>query len=177
MILGKLMYNYKPIIMKLFKLLPLCALLFLGSCEDENKENDNIEEMAQQTEARDPAAANAQWIDAWNRNNPQELDTLTSEDAVLYLQGQPMKTDSIRAWYKNAAPMMKDLSTKAEMNYANKEIAYEAGTYRHGTKNDSLNNIYEGAYTLLWKRTDKDWKLQVMHISESEPDTTTNAAE
>ena len=53
--------------------------------------------MAEQAEVHDPAEANKQWVDAWNRNNPQELDTLTATDAVLYMEGETMKADSIKS--------------------------------------------------------------------------------
>ncbi len=158
--------------MKLFKLLPVFALLFLSSCDDQKKEADDKEEMAETTEVRDPAEASAQWIDAWNRNNPQELDTLTSADAVLYMQGKHMSADSIRSWYNMAAPMMKGLKTNPEVKYSNNEIAYEAGTYSHHMKNDSLNTKYEGTYTFIWKKMDNDWKVEVMNITDREMDTT-----
>ena len=175
MFLGKLGYNHKPTNMKLLKILPLLALLFLSGCEEKKEADDidDMDDMAEQAEVRDPAEASKQWINAWNRNNPRELDTLTSADAVLYMEGNNMNADSIRSWYKNAAPMMKDLSTNPEVEYSNKEIAYEAGTYSHGIKSDSLNNTYEGTYTLIWKKMDNDWKLQVMNIAGKEADTTT----
>lgn len=153
--------------MKLLKLLPVFALLFLSSCNEEKKTAANMEDMA---EVRDPAEANMQWIDAWNRNNPHELDTLTAADAMLYMEGEAMNSDSISSWYKNAAPMMKDLKTSAEVTYANTEVAYEAGSYSHGIKGDSLNNTYEGSYTLIWKRMNNDWKLQVLNIAGKEAD-------
>lgn len=157
--------------MKLLKFLPLIALLFLSSCEDK-KEADDMDEMAGQAEIRDPSEANAQWVDAWNRNNPQELDTLTAEDAILYMEGNTMNKDSIRSWYNEAAPMMNNLRTNSEVKYSGKDVAYEAGTYEFGVKNDTMNNIYEGTYTLIWKRMDNDWKVQVMNINGKDADTT-----
>ena len=163
--------------MKLLKLLPVFALLLFVRCGDHEKETDDMDDMAQQAEVRDPADANKQWIDAWNRNNPQELDTLTSADAVLYMEGETMNTDSIRSWYNNVAPMMKDLKTSPEVEYSNEEVAYEAGTYSHGIKNDSLEGTYEGTYTFIWKKMDNDWKIQVMNIAGKEEDTTSTDME
>ena len=136
-----------------------------------------MDDLTQQAEVRDPAEANKQWIDAYNRNNQKELDTLTSTDAVLYLQGQNMNADSIRSWYNTAAPMMKDLKTNPEVEYSNTEVAYEAGTYMHGIKNDSTNTTYEGTYTFIWKRMDNDWKLQVLNITGKEPEGSANEDE
>ncbi|CAL68017.1 nuclear transport factor 2 family protein [Christiangramia forsetii] len=164
--------------MKLLKFLPLFALLFIYSCNDaEKKETDDMDDMAEQAEIRDPAESNKQWIDSWNSNDVATLDSLTSSSAVLYMEGGSMSSDSIRAWYKNAAPMMKALKTQPEANYSGKDIAYEAGTYSYQIKGDSLNNTYNGAYTLIWKKTNNDWKLQVMNITDKASDSTATEME
>lgn len=159
--------------MKLLKLLPLFALVLLSSCEEKKEADD----MAEQAEVRDPAEVNKEWIDSWNRNDPAALDSLTAGDAVLYMQGNTMNADNIRAWYKEAAPMMKDLQTTSEVSYTGKDVAYDAGAYSHGVKGDSTETTYEGAYTFIWKKTDKDWKLQVMNITDKTQDTTSTQME
>jgi ketosteroid isomerase-like protein len=162
--------------MKLLKILPVIALLFMSSCGEE-KEAEEKEDIPVQTEVRKPSETNKQWIAAWNRNNPGELDSLTANDAVLYMQGKSMNADSISSWYKMAAPMMKDLVTRPEMTYTGKDIAYEAGTYKHKIKNDSLDTTYEGSYTFIWKREDNDWRLQVLNITDNEEAATPAAPE
>ena len=157
--------------MKLLKFLPLLALLFLNSCE-EKKETDDMDAMAEQAEVQDPADVNKEWIDSWNRNDVATLDSLTAQDAVLYMQGTHMNADSIRAWYKASAPMMKDLQTKSERSFSGKDLAYDAGTYKHGVKGDTMGTTYEGSYTFIWKRADNDWKLQVLNITDIIPDST-----
>lgn len=164
--------------MKLLKILPLFALLFLFSCNDaEKKETDDMDDMAEQAENRDPAEINKEWIDSWNKNDAASLDSLTAGNAVLYMQGKSMSVDSIRAWYKESAPLMKDLQTTSERSFSGKDLAYDAGTFKHGIKGDSLGTTYEGAYTIIWKRTDKDWKLQVLNITDKTPDSTATAKE
>ncbi|SDS46860.1 nuclear transport factor 2 family protein [Gramella sp. MAR_2010_147] len=164
--------------MKLLKILPLFALLFIYSCNDaEKKETDDMDDMAEQAEVRDATEMNRQWIDSWNNNDAASLDSLTSSSAVLYMEGSSMTADSIRAWYKTSAPMMKGLKTQPEANYSGKNIAYEAGTYSYQVKGDSLNNTYNGAYTLIWKKANKDWKLEVMNITSKVLDSTTTEME
>lgn len=159
--------------MKLLKIIPLFALLFLFSCNDaDRKEADDMDDIAEQAETRDPAEINKEWIDSWNRNDVNTLNSLTAGDAVLYMQGKSMNADSIRAWYKETAPMMEDLKTESEMNYSGKELAYDAGTYSHGVKGDTTGTTFEGAYTFIWKKTNNDWKLQVMNIADKTPDST-----
>lgn len=72
--------------------------------------------------------------------------------------------------------MMKNLKTSPEITYSNKDVAYEAGTYSHGIKADSLNNTYEGSYTLIWKKVNNDWKLQVVNIAGRDEDTPAEAS-
>ncbi|MFV8225144.1 YybH family protein [Christiangramia aquimixticola] len=157
--------------MKILKFLPVLALFLLSSCDDK-KETKDHDEMAQEVEVQDPAEVNKAWIDGWNKNNAASLDSLTARDAVLYMQGNFVEADSLRAWYKMAAPQMKNLRTSPKNSYTGKDLAYESGTYEHHMQNDSLQNTYNGAYTLIWKKKDNNWKLQVINITDSTPDTT-----
>lgn len=157
--------------MKILKFLPVLALFLLSSCDDK-KEAKEHDEMAQEVEVRDPAEVNKAWIDGWNSNNAATLDSLTAKDAVLYMQGNFVETDSLKSWYKMAAQQMKGLSTSVKKSYTGKDLAYESGTYQHQMINDSLSNTYKGAYTLIWKKKNNDWKLQVINITDSTADST-----
>ncbi|MCM8569422.1 nuclear transport factor 2 family protein [Gramella jeungdoensis] len=155
--------------MKFLKLIPLFALMCFIGCDNPNKEDaDDMEEM----EVRDPSETNKEWMDAWNANDPDKLQSLTAENAVLYLDGEAYPTDSINPWYNNNAPMMRDLKTSPELKYSSDSIAYEAGTYRHMVKEDSLNTPHEGTYTVIWERDEDDWKVRFMNITEKHTDTT-----
>ncbi len=155
--------------MKLFKLIVIMVFTLFLSCD--NNPREEPEEIAE-TEVRDPAEANKEWIDAWNQNDPDKLQEMTSNDAVLYMQGRSRIADSISAWFQNSAPNMKDLSTTPEIQNSNDSIAYEAGTYSHGSKQDTLNTTFEGTYTVIWERADDDWQIKVMNITQKQMDTT-----
>lgn len=159
--------------MKFLKLIPLFALLCFIGCDDSKREADDMEEM----EVRDPSETNKEWMDAWNANDPDKLQSLTADNAVLYMDGEAFESDSISAWYKNNAPMMKDLNTSPELKYSSDSIAYEVGTYRHMVKEDSLNTPHEGTYTVIWERADDDWKVRFMNITEKHTDTTSTENE
>lgn len=159
--------------MKFLKLMPLFVLLCLVGCNDSNRDKAETEEM----EIRDPSETNQEWMDAWNNNDPDKLESLTASDAVLYMDGEAYETDSISSWYQNNAPMMRDLNTTPEINYSNDSVAYEAGTYRHMIKEDSLNTPHEGTYTVIWERDDNDWKVKFMNITEKDRDTTSTQNE
>lgn len=162
--------------MKSFKFLPILALLFLISC-GEQKEADDVDDMADQAKVQDPGEINKQWIDSWNRNDVATLDSLTASDAILYMQGNTVHIDSIKAWYKESAPMMKDLRTSSEHSFSGKDLAYDAGTYSHGVKGDTTGMTYEGSYTFVWKKTGNNWKLQVLNITDKVQDSTSREME
>lgn len=157
--------------MKLLKLIPLFALLIFASC-DNNRETDDQEEMVEDNYTN-PDEVNRNWIAAWNSNQPDSLEAMTADDAVLLLEGGKMyDRDSISSWYENGSAMMKDLQTNVEIKNSTDHMSYEAGTYSHGMKNDSTNAKYEGTYVVIWERDSLDWKIKVMSITDKTPDST-----
>ncbi len=157
--------------MKLFYLILVSSILVLSSCENSPRQ-DAAEEMTAESTLQDPMEANQQWIDAWNQNDAQQLDSLTSTKAFLYMEGNSMPAESISEWYKEAAPMMKDLKIKSMMSYAGENVAYDSGTYMHGIQGDTTETSYEGTYTFIWKREGNDWKMEVMNINDRTLDST-----
>lgn len=156
--------------MKSLYLIFVCSLLILSSCEN-SPGQDATEEMAAKETLRDPMEANQLWVEAWNQNNPQQLDSLTASKAFLYMEGNSMPAESIRAWYKEAAPMMEDLKINSLMSYAGENVAYDSGTYIHGVKGDTTETSYEGTYTFIWKREGDNWKMEVININDRTQDT------
>ncbi|APG60977.1 YybH family protein [Christiangramia salexigens] len=155
--------------MKLFRLFTIISLLILISCADKEAEK---EEKTTAQDVRKPSEVKKDWIDAWNTNNAEKLQQSTSDDAVLLMQGEAMGRDSIRSWYNESAPMMKDLRTEVKMMNYSDNIAYEGGTYVYNIKGDSLKTKYEGVYTIIWERTKDDWQVKLMSITGKTPDST-----
>lgn len=161
--------------MKSIKLLMLSVLFIFAACNDKTREADDMDDT--QAQVRDASEAHQQWVDAWKSNDAEQLDTLTASNAILYMQGETMSIDSIKSWYKESAPMMADLQTNSEKSYSGKDVAYEAGTFRHKVKGDSLGTTFEGAYTFIWRRSGNDWKLEVLNIADKTADTTATGNE
>lgn len=163
--------------MKLLKLIPLFALLIFVSCDNPNREADDQEEMAEENYTN-PDDMNRNWVAAWNSNQPDSLESMTADDAVLLMEGGKMyDRDSISSWYKNGSAMIKDLKTNVELKHSDDHMAYEAGTYSHGSKNDSTDVKYEGTYVVIWERDSLDWKVKVMSITDKTPDSTATEME
>ncbi len=156
--------------MKLIKLMPFMAMLIFIGCDNSSREADDADEMlAEEVTMRDPAEVNKEWEDAWNQNDPQKLESMTADDAVLFMSGEINESDSLSSWYKMVAPDMKDLKTTTESKGQGKDFAYMAGTFSHGSKQDSTEH-YQGTYTFIWERDSTDWKIKVMSINDKVAD-------
>lgn len=153
--------------MKLTKLLTFIALLLLfGACGDNKTEEVEQDDMVvEETDMWDANKAMTDWRDAWNKNDAEALESVTADDVTLLINGKSHTQDSVSSWIQNSSSWMKDLKTTSVMKNKGDHIAYEAGTYMHGTKeNDSLQ--MSGTYTVIWEREDdNEWAIKVMDIS------------
>lgn len=155
--------------MKLLKLFPLLALMILVSCDTGKKEKkeEKKEDMA---EMRTSDESMKDWIAGWNNNDAETVQAGMADDAVLIMNGVTKTDDSVASWVKNGTAMMKGLKINSVMKNSGDDIAYEAGTFSHSSKeNDSVK--FEGAYTVIWERmkgkdNKSDWKIKVMSVSD-----------
>ncbi|MFD0978006.1 YybH family protein [Salinimicrobium gaetbulicola] len=154
--------------MKLIKLIPLLALLFfMGAC-GENRSEEVVEEdemVAEEADMWDSNKAMTDWRDAWNKNDAAAVESMTADDATLFLNGKAHTQDSVTAWIQNSSSWMKDLKTTSVYKDRGEEFAFEAGTYTHSHKeNDTLS--MQGTYTVIWERGDgKEWAIKLMDVS------------
>ena len=153
----------------------MLTLVFFSCGEQAEKKTGGPEEIAS---AQKASEATEKWIAAWNDGNAEQLEALTAADAILYSEGQKVSRDSLRSWYKIAAPMMHDLQTKVDLNSMEKDHAYQSGTYTHKMRyNDSLSESFGGAYTFVWEKADSEWKLKVINIAEKDHTTSEEETE
>lgn len=153
--------------MKLTKLLPMLALLFMMvACgEKKTEEAEEGDMVVQEKDTWDADKAMTDWRDAWNKNDAKTLESVTADDVTLFINGKSHTQDSVTSWIEESSSWMKDLKTTSVMKKKGDNIAYEAGTYMHGTKeNDSLKMA--GTYTVIWERDgDNEWVIKLMDIS------------
>lgn len=153
--------------MKLTKLLPFLAILFLmGACGENRTEEAEQDDMAaEKTDTWDADKAMTEWRDAWNQSDTMALKSVTADDVTLFINGKSHTKDSVTSWIENSASWMKDLETTSVMKKKADNVAYEAGTYMHVTKeNDSVR--MEGTYTVIWELgDDNEWAIKLMDIS------------
>lgn len=160
--------------MKMYRLLPfLSLLLILGACQDKEREEPETENMETQEEYTDPDQVIADWSEAWNSNDPQRVDDMIADDAVLVLDGNEVQQDSISAWMERTSTFMKDLNMQSQKKGTGDRMAYDVGSYTHTYTNDSTQ--YKGYYTFIWERDGSDWQVKVMNISDvKDQDTISN---
>lgn len=160
--------------MKMYKLLPfLGLLLILGACQDKEREEPETENMETEEEFTDPDQVIADWSDAWNSNDPQQVDEMIADDAVLILDGKEVQQDSMTAWMERTSTYMKNLNMRSQKKGTGEMMAYDAGSYTHTYTNDSTQ--YKGFYTFIWERDGSEWQVKVLNISDvKDQDTISN---
>lgn len=155
--------------MKLLRLFPLLVLMMLVSCNTGKKEKPE-DKKAEMAEMRTSDESMKDWIAGWINNDAQTVQDAMADDAVVLMDGMTKTDDSIASWIKNGTAMMKGLKTTSVKKNSGDNIAYEAGTFSHSSKeNDSLK--FEGTYTVIWERmkgkdNKSDWKIKVMSVSD-----------
>ena len=153
--------------MKTLKLIPLMLLGFLlGACGEKREVDDSDKMETTQQEFQDPEEAMTNWNNAWNTQDPQQIQALTASDAVLVLNGNEVPADSIPGFYQAAGSTMKDLQLRSLKKGITDHMAYDTGTYNHRYTNDTTH--YQGSYTFIWERTEdeSEWKVKAMNITD-----------
>lgn len=154
--------------MKMYRLLPFLALLLiLGACQDREREVAEEDEMiAHEADSWDENEAMTNWREAWNENDAQSLEAATADDVVLLFDGKAHRQDSVSAWIQNSASWMKNLRTTSVMKNRADNVAYEAGTYTHATKENDTTQM-AGTYTVIWERSgnQNEWGIKLININ------------
>lgn len=148
--------------MKTLKIFLLPALLTILACQ----ENTTTTTAETATRAADPDQLLQRWDEAWNQNNIDSLQNLLADDAVLLMEGEEYSTSDINDWMRENSQAMRDLKTEAKVKRSTGDVAYQAGTYSHGLKeNDTLE--FNGTFTFVWERqNDDEWKVRLMDINQ-----------
>lgn len=152
--------------MKTLKLTPLFLVFLLGACGEKREADDSDTMETTQQVFQDPEEAMTKWNNAWNSQDPQQIQILTASDAVLVLNGNEVSADSIPGFYQAAGSTMKDLQLRSLKKGISDYMAYDTGTYNHSYTNDTTS--YKGSYTFIWERTadESEWKVKAMNITD-----------
>ncbi len=146
-------------------------LLLLASCgEKEGREVEMDDTLATEQEFQDPDEAMSNWHNAWNSQDPQQIQALAASDAVLVLNGREVPTDSIPGFFQDAGSAVKDLQLRSLKKGSTDNLAYDTGVYNHIYVNDTTQ--FQGTYTFIWERDDDEdeWKVKAMNIANLNPE-------
>lgn len=156
--------------MKKMQVIPLFFLLLLSFGCGEKQEQEMREETDElavaEMESREVDQMMEDWKKAWNSNDAESLQQMAADDAVLLFFGEAKTDEDLKQWLKESSAWMKDLDNVPLKKKVGDLVAYEAGTFSHGSKsNDTLH--YQGAYVVVWERPalDGEWKIKMMNVS------------
>ena len=107
------------------------------------------------------AAANAKWMEFFNKGDFDGVASLYTADATAFPPGSAMVKGraAIGAMWKGMAEQMTDPKvTTIEVKRLGPAAARELGTFSLKTKGATPKEV-AGKYVVIWQKLGKDWKL------------------
>jgi uncharacterized protein (TIGR02246 family) len=110
---------------------------------------------------------NAEWIEAWEKGDPEMLAAIFADDGVMLSQGgkvfkgrQQILERQKEAMQSVARPIK--VSVITVKIWLDGDIAYETGKYKYEYAEKGKPATEEGRYVTMWKRqSDGSWKLSM----------------
>src|SRR6516165_2867884 len=106
-------------------------------------------------------AANAKWMDFFNKGNFDGVASLYTADATVFQPGSAMVRGraAIGAMWKGMAEQVTDPKvTTVDVKRLGPAAAREIGTFSLKTKSSPPKEV-TGKYVVVWERVGRDWKL------------------
>src|SRR5437773_6050909 len=106
-------------------------------------------------------AANAKWIDFFNKGDFAGVASLYTDDATAFPPGSGMVKgrSAIEAMWKSAAEQISDPKvTTLDVKPLGQFAAREIGTFSLKTKGPTPQEV-TGKYVVVWEKVGTDWKL------------------
>jgi uncharacterized protein (TIGR02246 family) len=106
-------------------------------------------------------AANAKWIELFNKDDFAGVASLYTEDATAFPPGSAMVKGraAIATMWKNMAEQVTDPQlTTLDVKSLGPAAAREIGTFSLKTKGPSPKDV-TGKYVVVWEKVGPDWKL------------------
>jgi uncharacterized protein (TIGR02246 family) len=106
-------------------------------------------------------AANAKWMDSFNKGDFDGVASLYAADATAFPPGSAMVSGraAIGAMWKGMAEQITDPRvTTIDVKRLGPAAAREIGTFSLNTKGSPSKEL-TGKYVVIWQRVGRDWKL------------------
>ena len=110
---------------------------------------------------------NAQWIEAWEKGNPEMIAALFTGDAVMLSQGGKVFKGRQQILERQKGAMQSvtrpiKVSVVTVRIWLDGNTAYETGKYKYEYAEKGKPITEEGRYVTMWKRqSDGSWKLSM----------------
>jgi uncharacterized protein (TIGR02246 family) len=120
----------------------------------------NASALAQKAEIE---AANAKWMDFFNKGDFAGVGSLYTDDATAFPPGSAMVKGraAIEAMWKSMGEQVSDPKvTTLEVKSLGPSAAGEIGTFSLKTKGPTPQEI-SGKYVVVWEKVGNDWKLAI----------------
>jgi uncharacterized protein (TIGR02246 family) len=108
-------------------------------------------------------AANAKWIDFFNKGDFAGIASLYTEDASAFPPGSAIVKGrpAIEVMWKGMAEQVSDPKLiTLEVKALGPSAAWEIGTFSLKTKSSAPQEV-TGKYVVIWEKVGNDWKLAV----------------
>jgi uncharacterized protein (TIGR02246 family) len=156
--------------MKTLLLATIIILLAAHPNFSQTKNPSAVPEAASETYAEAKRAidkGNAQWIEAWEKGDPEMLAAIFTEDGVMLSQGGRVFKGRQQIFERQKEAMQRvtrpiKVSVVTVRIWVDGDTAYETGNYKYEYTEKGKPTREEGRYVTMWKRQgDGSWKLSM----------------
>ena len=156
--------------MKRFILGAIIVLLAASPAFSQTKNPSAVPEATSEafTEAkRGIDKGNAEWIEAWEKGDPERIAAIFTDDGIMLSQGGKVFKgrqeilERQKAAMQSVTPPVK-VSVITVKIWLDGDAAYETGKYKYEYTEKGKPTTEEGRYVTMWKRQgDGSWKLSM----------------
>jgi uncharacterized protein (TIGR02246 family) len=154
--------------MKRFLLGAIIVLLAAPPAFSQTKNPSAVPEAASEAFAeakRGIDKGNAEWIEAWEKGDPERIAAIFTDDGIMLSQGgkvfkgRQQILERQKAAMQSVTPPIK-VSVITVKIWLDGDAAYETGKYKYEYTENGKPATEEGRYVTMWKRqSDGSWKL------------------
>jgi uncharacterized protein (TIGR02246 family) len=156
--------------MKRFLLGAIIVLLAAPPAFSQTKNPSAVPEAASETFAEAKRAidkGNAEWIEAWEKGDPERIAAIFTDDGIMLAQGGRVFKGRQQILERQKAAMQGvtrpvKVSVITVKIWLDGNTAYETGKYKYEYTEKGKPTTEEGRYVTMWKRqSDGSWKLSM----------------
>jgi uncharacterized protein (TIGR02246 family) len=156
--------------MKRFLLGAIIVLLTARPAFSQTKNPSAVPEVTSEIFAEAKRAidkGNAEWIEAWEKGDPERIAAIFTDDAIMLSQGGRVFKGRQEILERQKAAMQSvtrpvKVSVITVRIWLDGDAAYETGKYKYEYTEKGKPVTEEGRYVTMWKRQDDgSWKLSM----------------